>query len=70
IQGPHLMSYARGRVPKYVGMSDALVYIVRNEGVLALFRGLTPALVKAAPASATIFFIFGHTRDLLLSLRP
>ncbi|KAJ1835433.1 mitochondrial thiamine pyrophosphate transporter [Coemansia sp. RSA 2706] len=70
IQGPHLLSYAHGRVPKYVGMSDALMYIVRQEGVLALFRGLTPALIKAAPASATVFFVFGHTRDLLLSLRP
>ncbi|KAJ2849909.1 mitochondrial thiamine pyrophosphate transporter [Coemansia brasiliensis] len=67
IQGPHLMSFASGRVPKYVGMTDALMYIVKHEGALALFRGLTPALVKAAPASATVFFIFGHTRDLLLS---
>ncbi|KAJ2132164.1 mitochondrial thiamine pyrophosphate transporter [Coemansia sp. RSA 1807] len=70
IQGPHLLSYARGHVPKYRGMSDALVYIARTEGVLALFRGLTPALLKAAPASATVFFVFGHSRDLLLSLRP
>ncbi|KAJ2482417.1 mitochondrial thiamine pyrophosphate transporter [Coemansia sp. RSA 2131] len=70
IQGPHLLSYARGHVPKYRGMSDALVYIARTEGVLALFRGLTPALLKAAPASATVFFVFGHSRDLVLSLRP
>ncbi|KAJ2157350.1 mitochondrial thiamine pyrophosphate transporter [Coemansia sp. RSA 552] len=70
IQGPHLANYAFGSVPAYTGMTNALVYIARNEGVLALFRGLTPALIKAAPASACIFFIFGNTRDLLLSLRP
>ncbi|KAJ1730113.1 mitochondrial thiamine pyrophosphate transporter [Coemansia biformis] len=69
IQGPHLRSYAHGAVPQYAGMADALAYIVRNEGFLALFRGLTPALIKAAPASATVFFVFGQTRDTLLSRR-
>ncbi|PIA18867.1 mitochondrial carrier [Coemansia reversa NRRL 1564] len=70
IQGPHLTSYAFGGVPKYNGMMDALKYIVRHEGFPALFRGLTPALIKAAPASASVFFVFGHTRDMLLSARP
>ncbi|KAJ2808967.1 mitochondrial thiamine pyrophosphate transporter [Coemansia guatemalensis] len=70
IQGPHLTSYAFGGVPKYTGMVDALAYIVRHEGFPALFRGLTPALIKAAPASAAVFFVFGHTRDMLLTARP
>ncbi|KAJ2376409.1 mitochondrial thiamine pyrophosphate transporter [Coemansia sp. RSA 2607] len=70
VQGPHLHSYAHGSVPMYSGMSNALLYIVRNEGFLALFRGLTPALIKAAPASASIFYIYGYTRDLILTLKP
>ncbi|KAJ2878242.1 mitochondrial thiamine pyrophosphate transporter, partial [Coemansia asiatica] len=70
IQGPHRLSYASGNVPVYSGMSNALVYIVRNEGALSLFRGLTPALIKAAPASAAVFFFYGQTRDLLLTLKP
>ncbi|KAJ2779050.1 mitochondrial thiamine pyrophosphate transporter [Coemansia javaensis] len=70
IQGPLLPRYARGAVPAYSGVGDALVRIVRSEGPRALFRGLTPALVKAAPTSATIFFVFGQTRDLVLALRP
>ncbi|KAJ2235335.1 mitochondrial thiamine pyrophosphate transporter [Coemansia sp. RSA 485] len=70
VQGPLLRSYAGGNVPKYSGMTNALVYIVRNEGFLSLFRGLTPALIKAAPASAAVFYIYGHTRDLVLTLRP
>ncbi|KAJ1807570.1 mitochondrial thiamine pyrophosphate transporter, partial [Coemansia sp. RSA 2599] len=70
IQGPHLHSYASGNVPMYSGMTNALVYIVRNEGFLSLFRGLTPALIKAAPASAAVFYFYGRTRDLLLTLKP
>ncbi|KAJ1891058.1 mitochondrial thiamine pyrophosphate transporter [Kickxella alabastrina] len=70
VQGPHLKNYANGNVPRYTGMSNALAYIVRHEGFLALFRGLTPALIKAAPASATVFYIYGQTRDLVLTLKP
>ncbi|KAJ2720412.1 mitochondrial thiamine pyrophosphate transporter [Coemansia sp. Benny D115] len=69
IQGPHLKSYAGGNVPRYTGMSQALMTIARNEGFFALFRGLTPALVKAAPTSAVIFYVYGLTRDLVLSVR-
>ncbi|KAJ2893940.1 mitochondrial thiamine pyrophosphate transporter, partial [Coemansia aciculifera] len=70
VQGPQLPNFAHGAVPKYSGMANALAYIVRNEGVLALFRGLTPALIKAAPASAAVFYIYGYTRDLVLTVRP
>ncbi|KAJ2333929.1 mitochondrial thiamine pyrophosphate transporter [Coemansia sp. RSA 2681] len=70
VQGPHLPNFALGAVPKYSGMVNALGYIVRNEGFLALFRGLTPALIKAAPASAAVFYIYGYTRDLVLTVRP
>ncbi|KAJ1733011.1 mitochondrial thiamine pyrophosphate transporter [Coemansia sp. Benny D160-2] len=69
IQGPRLSSYAQGAVPRYTGLANALVSIVRSEGPRALFRGLTPSLIKAAPASATVFFVYGQTRDLVLSLR-
>ncbi|KAJ1667680.1 mitochondrial thiamine pyrophosphate transporter [Coemansia sp. RSA 1813] len=67
IQGPRLQNYAHGAVPRYTGLSNALLFIVRNEGFLSLFRGLTPSLIKAAPASATVFFVYGQTRDLILS---
>ncbi|KAJ2834441.1 mitochondrial thiamine pyrophosphate transporter [Coemansia furcata] len=70
VQGPQLTNFAYGAVPKYTGMANALAFIVRNEGVLALFRGLTPALIKAAPASAAVFYIYGYTRDLVLTVRP
>ncbi|KAJ1956520.1 mitochondrial thiamine pyrophosphate transporter [Dipsacomyces acuminosporus] len=69
VQGPQLARYAHGGVPKYTGMTNALVYIVKHEGFLALFKGLTPALVKAAPASAAVFFVFGQTRDIILSAK-
>ncbi|KAJ1931453.1 mitochondrial thiamine pyrophosphate transporter [Linderina macrospora] len=62
--------FTKSSLPVYTSMSNALVSIARNEGVLALFRGLTPALVKAAPASAAVFFVFGWTRDVVLAVKP
>jgi solute carrier family 25 thiamine pyrophosphate transporter 19 len=32
--------------------------IVRTEGILGLYKGLTPSILKAAPSSAITFFVF------------
>lgn len=37
-----------------------MVHIVRREGYLALYKGLLPGLLKAAPASATTFLVFSQ----------
>ncbi|KAF9431041.1 mitochondrial thiamine pyrophosphate transporter [Podila epigama] len=37
-----------------------IVHIVRHEGYLALYKGLLPGLLKAAPASATTFLVFSQ----------
>ncbi|KAI1296388.1 protein phosphatase 2A regulatory subunit cdc55 [Mortierella claussenii] len=37
-----------------------MVHIARNEGYLALYKGLLPGLVKAAPASAVTFLVFSQ----------
>ncbi|KAF9585386.1 mitochondrial thiamine pyrophosphate transporter [Lunasporangiospora selenospora] len=35
-----------------------MIHIVRHEGYLALYKGLTPGLLKAAPSSAVTFLVF------------
>ncbi|KAF9566019.1 mitochondrial thiamine pyrophosphate transporter [Mortierella alpina] len=37
-----------------------MVYIAKKEGYLALYKGLLPGLLKAAPASAVTFLVFSQ----------
>lgn len=37
-----------------------MMHIARREGYLALYKGLFPGLLKAAPASATTFLVFSQ----------
>ncbi|KAI1293282.1 mitochondrial thiamine pyrophosphate transporter [Mortierella claussenii] len=46
-----------------------MVQIVRQEGYLALYKGLLPGILKAAPASAVTFLVFSQTGALLERLR-
>ncbi|KAI0793249.1 mitochondrial carrier domain-containing protein [Abortiporus biennis] len=50
---------------QYNGALDALQSIVRTEGVLGLYRGLWPNLLKVAPSIATSFFVYELVKDLL-----
>ncbi|KAG0055078.1 mitochondrial thiamine pyrophosphate transporter [Linnemannia elongata] len=42
-----------------------IVHIVRQEGYLALYKGLLPGILKAAPASAVTFLVFSQTGALI-----
>ncbi|KAG0017794.1 mitochondrial thiamine pyrophosphate transporter [Podila clonocystis] len=46
-----------------------MVHIVRQEGYLALYKGLLPGVLKAAPASAVTFLVFSQTGALLERVR-
>ncbi|KAJ3868310.1 mitochondrial carrier domain-containing protein [Lentinula novae-zelandiae] len=54
---------------KYTGALDALVGIVRTEGIQGLYRGLWPNLLKVAPSIATSFFTYELVCYLLLLQR-
>ncbi|KAJ3049948.1 mitochondrial thiamine pyrophosphate transporter [Rhizophlyctis rosea] len=58
IQGPDRNAYSVGAVPSYSGTFNCVRQIIRQEGFLALYKGLVPALLKAAPASAITFLVF------------
>ncbi|KAG0218006.1 mitochondrial thiamine pyrophosphate transporter [Mortierella sp. NVP41] len=42
-----------------------MVYIAQREGYLALYKGLLPGLLKAAPASAVTFLVFSQAGALV-----
>lgn len=39
----------------YTGVRDVFTQMVRNEGISALFKGLTPVMLRAFPANAACF---------------
>ena len=40
-----------------------MLQIIRQEGVSALYKGLGPSVVKAAPSSAVTFFVFNQCQQ-------
>ncbi|KAG0364239.1 mitochondrial carrier domain-containing protein [Gamsiella multidivaricata] len=46
-----------------------MVHIVKQEGYLALYKGLLPGILKAAPASAVTFLVFSQTGSLIERVR-
>ncbi|ORZ27682.1 mitochondrial carrier domain-containing protein [Lobosporangium transversale] len=46
-----------------------MVHIARTEGYLALYKGLLPGLVKAAPASAVTFLVFSQAGSFVEKFR-
>ncbi|KAL1543055.1 mitochondrial thiamine diphosphate carrier 2-like [Salvia divinorum] len=52
----------------YRNMYDALRQILHREGWPGLYKGITPSIVKAAPAGAVTFVAYEFTSDWLESL--
>jgi solute carrier family 25 citrate transporter 1 len=47
-----------GQTPKYTGLSQACVVIAKEEGVLALWKGITPRLLRIMPGQAITFMTY------------
>lgn len=47
------------------GMFSVGADIVRREGVLALYRGLLPSILRTIPATATLFVVYEYTKKAL-----
>ncbi|CAM6089737.1 unnamed protein product [Calypogeia fissa] len=63
---PVLMSDGTVKAPvQYSGMVDAFRQTVRNEGFLALYKGLLPNSVKVVPSIALAFVTYEFMKDLL-----
>jgi solute carrier family 25 thiamine pyrophosphate transporter 19 len=59
-------SLSYGPIAHYRGTRHALYRIVQEEGVCALYRGLSPAIMKTAPATGITFACFEWCKRLML----
>ena len=48
-----------------VGMVGTLKLIIRSEGPLGLYRGLTPNFMKVAPAVSIAYVVYEQLKSLL-----
>ncbi|XP_037935592.1 mitochondrial ornithine transporter 1 [Teleopsis dalmanni] len=46
-------------------MTSVGLEIFRNEGVLALYNGLLPSVLRTIPATATLFVVYEYTKKIL-----
>ncbi|XP_065272256.1 mitochondrial thiamine pyrophosphate carrier isoform X1 [Emys orbicularis] len=60
---------AFGQVRTYKGLMDCAGQIVREEGPVGLFKGLSPSLLKAALSTGFIFFWYEFFCNLLYALK-
>ena len=47
-----------GKTPKYTGLMQACVVIAKEEGLLALWKGITPRLLRIMPGQAITFMTY------------
>jgi len=47
-----------GKAPKYTGLFQACTVIAKEEGVLALWKGITPRLLRIMPGQAITFMTY------------
>ncbi|OAL34898.1 hypothetical protein AYO20_05859 [Fonsecaea nubica] len=55
---------------QYKSIWDAVRTIIAQEGVLGLYKGIMPNLLKVAPSMASSWLSFEVTRDFLVALAP
>jgi solute carrier family 25 citrate transporter 1 len=47
-----------GKTPKYTGLTQACVVVAKEEGFLALWKGITPRLLRIMPGQAITFMTY------------
>ena len=50
---------------KYTGMFDVIRKTIALEGVRGMYKGLTPNLMKIAPAAGISWFVFEESKRIL-----
>ncbi len=58
-----------GETPKYTGLMQSCALIAKEEGVLALWKGLTPRLMRIMPGQAITFMTFEAASKKLKELQ-
>ncbi|XP_022349431.1 mitochondrial ornithine transporter 2 [Enhydra lutris kenyoni] len=52
---------------KQAGFLGTLVSIVKNEGIAALYSGLTATMIRALPANGSLFLAYEYSRRMMMS---
>ena len=47
-----------GKTPKYTGLAQACSLIAKEEGYAALWKGITPRLMRIIPGQAITFMMY------------
>jgi hypothetical protein len=55
---------------QYNSIGGAISTILKQEGFMGLYKGITPNLMKVAPSMAASWWTFEFVRDLLVQLSP
>ncbi|PSN43998.1 Congested-like trachea protein [Blattella germanica] len=55
---------------KYRGIRDVFTMMMKQEGATALYKGLTPVMIRAFPANAACFFGFEVCNQFLDMIAP
>ncbi|TPX34661.1 hypothetical protein SmJEL517_g02721 [Synchytrium microbalum] len=54
-----------GTAPRFRGAIDCFIKTVRSEGVLGLYKGLSPPLVGSMVENSVLFFSYNHIQNLI-----
>ncbi|KAI8912676.1 mitochondrial carrier domain-containing protein [Gorgonomyces haynaldii] len=63
VQGPVRKSIVVSNVPSHTGMLQTALKIVKNEGILGLYKGVLPSILKSGPSTAVTFFVVDQCRQ-------
>lgn len=59
IQSQEFSNYEIKKLQKYITVKHCIAYTWLNEGIRGFYRGLTIALCKSVPGTATTFMVYG-----------
>lgn len=57
------------RAPKYTGLTQACFVIYKEEGMIALWKGITPRLLRIMPGQAITFTTYEAVSSILINQR-
>ena len=65
IQGPHRNRFLIENLPKYSSSFGVLSQMIAHEGVLSLYKGIFPSLLKTGFSSGITFFLVDYFRQIV-----
>ena len=64
IQGPHRNRFLIENVPKYSSTIGVVSQMIEHEGILSLYKGILPSILKSGLSCGMSFLVFDYCRML------